>query len=1698
MTMRARKPAEPKGTEAKSAKKRWKVHVNEPVGELTSANDATPHIGVADLELAALDPTPLPWRTELERHFERPLPYLTAYQGPAVDAALAHDDAAAAVKGDAVLLPQDADKPLVAHEVAHILQQDTSAKLADPAQAEIEAYRAEQNVAADQHVPDTKAALPTGAVALRSNDALDEQDLLQGSDREAAANFSDALGEDQQPDATATPEPEQQGSDESVLGDVSPGAPLAEDPVPTFEPPAMPDVEVDEDAAEATQAEAEAALSGADEADGLVSAFKDAPPSVKALHHDQLDGEIGEMAEKDQTDFEARMPEFPAEMSGTDDLAEPAEVLTPEAREAQLEDGNLAPPPEPQVDPTPDPGTPDLNAAVADFLANFFSFGDAGSLGQTFNRVSTSDNDVETSAGARPDVPLEGQTDPQRVDDQDTAARDDAKTNRMEATQAVTDGPGPEQVELQELREDFTMEAREKPAIDQAEGAVEGAAGFRDKGLDGEVTALFDAHHNEAMASSMEEAETEVSGAVDTRDTERDTALADAETERTRLNEEADASQRDEVTSRRQDVQDARQHAVDEQQARVNEMETQADLDRQAAEDTIETEVSDAETQVEADFSQAEDDAQSEVDAGERDAEAERERQERESENQSWWDRAAGWVADQFDKLTKFINDVFDAVRSAVKGIIDAVKEAAIALIDAAVSAITSAIEALGEALKAAVNALLAEHFPELAAALNEAIDSTVTAATEFVEAVGEGLKTAVSALLDALAAGIDAILAAYQAAINTALAIARAALTGDWGELAKLILEPILYALGIEPAAFYQMIARAMEALDIIIDDPIGFLSNLIDTVVGGIRQFGGNIVTHLQAGIIGWLTGALGGDIQIPQRFDLMGVLDLARQILGLTVDMIRRVAVRVLGEEAVERIEFVMGYVVELVTGGFSALWDKIMADLSTLKDLVLDGIKSFLMERIVMAAITWLASMFSPVGALVKLVMTIWNFMMFLKDQLARIIQVVQTVVNTMWEIATGVLQPAMDGVEGVLGRLLPIVIDLLARLLGLGNVAGRVREIIGDVRQRIEDALVNLINRVLSAFTGGRMGGGNTPDNNTPAGDGEIMAPIAVRGGGESHTLRIEDQGETVVPMIHSTPQTLESWLDSRAAAPFEALAEESGWNTPDQADEKGRKKTELQTLVARAKEEEAQLDRAAEAAEDAITANPETATDETQATQAEGEQTKRALEEVLDFFGINPNQNLADHFAQDLARLNPQLSQQLGANVLNRLDAPRYMTLPWTQARTNIAAESVLPGAWLRPTATDGIVRRIFNDDYRTGVMQIVEGHIGPAFEGNPANPTLDHFLNNYLTAELNQPANVQRILETILESNSGGGVAAAVSSTIRDAADRAYGNPLGYDAAFGAVTGSFYRDQLVPNAASVIENPQFGLYYDDEARNSEVGRGSTDMSGGHGRPFAFFVRDEGQGGTKRHSGNRTRLANAVRGASPGNHEWIPASRASAILAATATQIEQTGALDPASGLAKLLRFQHEVRTPTSKLVFKPHAGLAHADRTIPFISRAHANSGIAFADLTDVQRDDFYPTGGPGHLEETPVMQAHAGGLDAGTLSGGQLSRGAELQWSSPDWHIQLEQRLNRPIDDNIASDADGPAIRNAILGYYRETIWQGAQRLPAPKRVHFDLYYTSTDSQWRTYGQLKDHARRTYTQTVSDLETDMNRVFS
>jgi len=407
---------------------------------------------------------------------------------------------------------------------------------------------------------------------------------------------------------------------------------------------------------------------------------------------------------------------------------------------------------------------------------------------------------------------------------------------------------------------------------------------------------------------------------------------------------------------------------------------------------------------------------------------------------------------------------------------------------------------------------------------------------------VALGLISAVNAIAAARARAVNALLDVFQGAINAALAVLQAAITGDWGALLLKVLDAVLSVLGIDPAAFHAMIAQASEAVSTIVNDPGKFVSNMIDVVVGGVQLFADHFGEHLRRGVIGWLTGAL-GNIQIPNEWTIWTVLDLARQILGLTWDFVRERAARIIGSQNVERLEMMASWVGTLITEGWGGLWNRIQGSLESLRDSVLASIREFVMEKVIMAAITWLASLFNPVGALVKLVMTIWNIYQFVSSQLQRLFGIVQTVVGAIANIAAGVLQPGMLAIEAVLGNLVPVVIDLLMSLLGVTGVAARVREIIQNLRQRIADAVDAMLQRVLQTLSPGRGRGPAAEERaaveaaaargGTP---GQIGHPVLIDvAQGEDHTLSIDRTGAGgATVMLRSDPRPLGQWLDTLA------------------------------------------------------------------------------------------------------------------------------------------------------------------------------------------------------------------------------------------------------------------------------------------------------------------------------------------------------------------------------------------------------------------------------------------------------------------------------------------------------------------------------------------------------------------------------------
>ena len=908
-----------------------------------------------------------------------------------------------------------------------------------------------------------------------------------------------------------------------------------------------------------------------------------------------------------------------------------------------------------------------------------------------------------------------------------------------------------------------------------------------------------------------------------------------------------------------------------------------------------------------------------------------------------------------------------------------------------------------------------------------------------------------------------DRFLAAYQAAINAALAIARAALTGDWGELARLILDPILMALGIQPEAFYGMLEKAMTALGIIIDDPVGFLSNLVDAVVGGIRQFASNLLTHLQAGIIGWLTGALGGDIQIPERFDLKGVLELARQILGLTLDMLRRVAVRILGEEAVERIEFVMGYLVELVTGGFSALWDRIMADLGDLKDMVLDAIKSFLLERIVMAAITWLAGLFSPVGALVKLVMTIWNFLMFLKDQLARIIEVVQKVVATMYEIATGVLAPAMQGIEDVLARLLPIAIDLLARLLGLGNVAGRVRRIIADVRQRIEDAIVKLIQRVLSAFTGGRSGSGAGDEAAADEDEGALMQPMPFGNEEESHTLYLEERNGNVVPMMRSEPLPIETWLQDLTGdgarrvlvARRPALAEATIEERAPQIQEKARRALGIEETL------DAQGDQADQQPQLART----------------GGQLTRVLNEIMAIIGGRGVGLLSEIFDRDVAQMHPEFQEQMRLILrgLDGDDARAMREYGWTQMRTALWDHGNTPALWKRPAESGGVIRQ-----KASAGAQFEEAVTDIAHERHanllPNEDAVNAFFADFLTERLNRSGPARAIFDALLSpaGSDMANVAAAVRSEIHAAADAR-------QASVADGPDVEVKDKVKGSTIFALMREFADKDLAQGRREFRVWANNDTESGSSTGPYTLLQMLTDTSATERTGRNSEHVGDAIRAAGDVGrpHEWIQASTASMVMqhAANATASGNARAI---KGAAELIDFQEKVRTPTTKLIFKPGLDFQGGHVTVRYKARPHRESDT-YRDtpmdrLPQDKRNAWYPANHPEEGDVVGVLQAHSGGLYA-YAHGGKFRDALVTQSAgSTSWHNTLKERANAAADELVSPPYEGGALKSAIIGYYQDTIWTGATQPLAAAGKRFPNYYRSpSESAPTSYGALR-----------------------
>ncbi|MFJ1833099.1 hypothetical protein ACIOJ9_04285 [Streptomyces sp. NPDC088175] len=447
----------------------------------------------------------------------------------------------------------------------------------------------------------------------------------------------------------------------------------------------------------------------------------------------------------------------------------------------------------------------------------------------------------------------------------------------------------------------------------------------------------------------------------------------------------------------------------------------------------------------------------------------------------SGWRGKARWVKDKFAGLPKEANNLYQEARKLYVARMQTVISSVADIIGTELGKAKARIAKGRTELKAEVDRLPADlkqfgedaakdfagKFDDLEATVNEKSDQLVQDLAQKYTAALNKIDEEIKKLQEANKGLIDKAKDAIVGVIKTI------------NELKNLLL---------------GILAKAASAIMKIIKDPIGFLGNLVRAVGAGLNLFITNVAEHLKTGVVSWLLGtAVKAGLELPQKFDLKGIIQLIGALLGLSWANIRaRITRKGIPDQALTAVEQSVPVAKKLAAEGPAGAVKEIESEAGDLKATILEKLTSYLIPTVIIAGITWIISLLNPASAFVRAVKGIIDIVTFIVNQGAQIVDFVNAVLDAVIAIANGGSAGVPKMVEAALATSVPLLIGFLASLLGIGSLANKVKSVFHAVARPVNRAIDKIVNFITKAGrnlwakmkkspNGGRQGKGVTPE-----------------------------------------------------------------------------------------------------------------------------------------------------------------------------------------------------------------------------------------------------------------------------------------------------------------------------------------------------------------------------------------------------------------------------------------------------------------------------------------------------------------------------------------------------------------------------------------------------------------------------------------
>ncbi|MFB7497233.1 hypothetical protein ACFC09_21530 [Streptomyces sp. NPDC056161] len=479
----------------------------------------------------------------------------------------------------------------------------------------------------------------------------------------------------------------------------------------------------------------------------------------------------------------------------------------------------------------------------------------------------------------------------------------------------------------------------------------------------------------------------------------------------------------------------------------------------------------------------------------------------------SGWTGKARWVKDKFAGLPEEANNLYQEARKLYVAKMQTVISSVADIIGAELGRAKARIAKGRTELKAEVDKLPADlrqfgedaakdfagKFDDLEATVNEKSEQLVQDLAQKYTAALNKVDEEIKKLQEANKGLIDKAKDAIVGAIKTI------------NELKNLLL---------------GILAKAASAIMKIIKDPIGFLGNLVRAVGAGLNLFVTNVAEHLKTGVVSWLLGtAVKSGLELPQKFDLKGIIQLIASLLGLTWANIRaRITRKGVPDQAVSAVEQSVPVAQNLAREGPAGAVKEITEEAGDLKATILEKLTSYLIPTVIIAGITWIISLLNPASAFVRAVKGIIDIVTFIVNQGAQIVEFVNAVLDAVIAIANGGSAGVPKMVETALAASVPLLIGFLASLLGIGSLANKVKSVFHAVARPVNRAIDKIVGFIVRAgnklwvkLTGGK---GKKRKGQTKGKAAALKAADLFLSTGPT-----KESAETRIPAIGQTYQT---------------------------------------------------------------------------------------------------------------------------------------------------------------------------------------------------------------------------------------------------------------------------------------------------------------------------------------------------------------------------------------------------------------------------------------------------------------------------------------------------------------------------------------------------------------------------------------------